>query len=101
MPSIVFLPPAKSDIQSAIHWYEKQKTGLDKRFKKYLINAIDSLSDPIKGYGPVYMNLSRIPVRKFPYVIYFKIDLLRKKIVIYAVLHKKQSRENVLKERVE
>jgi plasmid stabilization system protein ParE len=42
---IIFLPSAKSDIQSAVNWYEKQQPGLGKRFKKQIIGAIDSILD--------------------------------------------------------
>ncbi|MFC0772206.1 type II toxin-antitoxin system RelE/ParE family toxin [Terrimonas alba] len=97
---IVFLPSAKADIQSAIEWYESRQYEMGKKFKTEVVRAIDSMPDPVKGYAPVYMNLSRVFVKKFPYVIYFKMDTDRNRLVIYAVLHKKQNRENILKKRV-
>jgi len=49
MPAaLVLLPSAKSDLQSAVDWYEKRQIGLGHRFKLEVINAIDSLDNPIK-----------------------------------------------------
>lgn len=97
---IVILPSAKSDIESAINWYESRNAGLGKRFLQQVIKAIDSLLDPRKGYGVVYMSLSRVFVKDFPYVIYFKTDSTKNRIVIYAILSEKQNREDVLEKRV-
>lgn len=96
---IAVLPLAKSDIQSAADWYESQKPGLGKKVKDHIVKAIEQIADPLRGYGPVYRNLSRIFVEQFPYSIYFMIDDTRQRIVIYAVLHQKQDREEVLKNR--
>jgi hypothetical protein len=41
--SIVVLPLAQSDIQSASEWYENKQTGLGSRFEEQVIAAIDSI----------------------------------------------------------
>jgi plasmid stabilization system protein ParE len=46
---IVFLPVAKSDIQTAADWYENQQIGLGKKFKAQIVKAIDLIGDPVKG----------------------------------------------------
>jgi len=46
------------------------------------------------------MSLSRIFVKDFPYVVYFKTDSTKNRIVIYAVLSEKQNREDALEKRV-
>lgn len=51
----VILSFAKLDIQSASDWYESRQVGLSKRFKQEIIQAIDSILDARKGYGPVYL----------------------------------------------
>jgi plasmid stabilization system protein ParE len=96
----VILSSAKSDIQSASDWYESRQVGLGKQFKQEIIQAIDSILDSRKGYGPVYLNLSRVFVKKFPYVIYFKIDSTRNRVVVYAILNEKQNREAMLRDRI-
>jgi len=96
---IVVLPSAKSDLQSAADWYEKKKFGLGKRFSEEIIKAIDSIDNPVKEYGSAFLNLSRIFVKHFPYIIYFRKDLSRQRIIVYAILHDKQDRELILKER--
>ena len=76
------------------------RLALVKDLKKEIVIAIDSVLHPVKAYGPVYMSLSRVFVNKFPYVIYFKIDTDRNRLIVYAVLHEKQNKENVLKKRM-
>lgn len=96
----VILPSAKSDIQSAFGGYESQQTGLGRKFRDQMIKAIDSLLDTRKDYGPVYMSLCRVFVKRFPYVIYFKTDSPRHRVIVYAVLHEKQNRDEILKKRI-
>ena len=97
----VVLPQAKSDIQSATDWYENQQQGLGKKFKQQIIKAIDAIGDPVRGYGFVYINLSRVFVEKFPYCIYFIMDEVKQTVVIYAVLHGKQNRNSTLEQRAQ
>lgn len=97
--AIVFLPAAKNDIKNASDWYENRRPGLGKEFRKIIVETTDSLSDQIKEYGPVYMGLSRIITKKFPFVIYFQKDVNRSRLVVYAVLHKKQNKD-ILKRRI-
>ena len=72
---------------------------MGKEFREAIVKTMDSLSDQIKEYGPVYMGLSRIITKRFPFVIYFKKDADRYRLVVCAVLHKKQSRD-ILKKRI-
>jgi hypothetical protein len=51
---IVVLPSANADIKSAKKWYEIQQEGLGKKFKLQIIKAIDSIVEPVRGYGSVY-----------------------------------------------
>ena len=95
-----FFRPQKSDIQLSAKWYEKQQQGPGKRFKQQISGSIEGIINPQIGYGTVYMSLSRVFVEVFPYVIYFKNDLPRKRIVIYAVIHEKQNREDILIKRM-
>ena len=97
--SLVVVPFAKLDIQHAFEWYESKQYDLGKRFKVQVVKAIDILLDSRKDYGSIYMGLSRVFVKKFPYVVYFRKDSKRNRIVIYAVLHEKQNRE-ILKKRI-
>lgn len=91
---------AERDIQLAQKWYEKKSPELGKKFKLQIVNAIDSLLDPKIEYGSVYNGLSRIFVKRFPYVIYYRRHDTQNRIIVYAILHEKQNRDSVLKGRV-
>ena len=97
--SLVVLPFAKSDIQHAFEWYESKQFDLGKKFKVQVVKSIDTLLDSRRDFGSIYMGLSRVFVKKFPYVVYFRKDPKRNRLVIYAVLHEKQNRE-ILKQRI-
>ena len=97
---IVVLRFAKSDIQLSVNWYEKIEEGLGRKLKHQIVRAIDSIADPVRGYGSVYMGLSRIFVDNFPYCIYFKLDTQKQQIVVYALLHERQNRDNILTQRI-
>lgn len=97
---VVVLPSARFDIRSASEWYEHQQDGLGYRFRQQVIEAIDTITGEQIDYAPAYMSLSRVFVKKFPYLIYFKKDSKRDRTVIYAVLHKKQDRSAILPQRV-
>lgn len=97
--TLVVLPFANSDIKKAIEWYDHKQPGLGKKFIEEVAKAIDTLQDIHQDFGSIYMGLSRVFVKKFPYVVYFRKDQGRNRIVIYALLHEKQNRE-ILKHRV-
>jgi hypothetical protein len=69
---IVVIPSAKADIKSAEKWYETQQEGLGKKFKLQIVKAIDSIAEPVRGNGPVYVSLSRAFIEKFPYCSTFE-----------------------------
>ena len=66
----------------------------------WVIGTIDTIAGEQIGYAAVYMSLSRVFVKKFPYLVYFKKDIRRNNIVIYAVLHKKQDQGAILSQRI-
>lgn len=70
----VVLPAAKTDIQSAVDWYEKQQIGLSKKFKHQIIETIDRISDPVRGIWDSLYGL-------------------------YAILHHKQESVSILEKR--
>ncbi|MGC4037213.1 MAG: type II toxin-antitoxin system RelE/ParE family toxin [Chitinophagaceae bacterium] len=96
---IVIVPKAKEDLISAVAWYEEKQYNLGKRFQGEIIKTIDSLNNPVKYYGPVYRGLSRVFVKQFPYVLYFKKDISTQCITVFAILHEKQDKISALGDR--
>ncbi len=98
MYSIVILPKANQDILNAINWYS-QEAGItiSVKFKKSILLTVEKLQNDFVTYAATYRSLSRIFIKHFPYTIYFMKYFDKKLIVIYAVLHNKQSTSTLAK----
>jgi toxin ParE1/3/4 len=91
MYAVTFLAEAIKDAEIAAKWYAEIKEGLDKSFIDQLLLSVEKLRSGKVIYGPVHSGLSRIFLKRFPYVVYFKMDIQNHQIVIFGVLHRKQS----------
>lgn len=79
-------PEASLDIQEAIDWYNKQQKGLGKKFHTDLLKHIDSL---IKNphFEIRYETVHCLPVKKFPFMVHFTIDVSKQIVAVRAVFH--------------
>ncbi len=71
--------------QEAYYWYEQQKQGLGERFINELEDKYHKISNNPTAYGKRNDSYRHIVLRKFPYVIVFRI--IEKTVVVYAVFH--------------
>jgi len=67
-------PEALTDIQEITDWYNKQETGLGKRFQKTTIKQINSLSSSPQIYAIRYKEIRCMVIKKFPYMVHFYIN---------------------------
>ncbi len=65
---------ARSDIHQIIKWYDLQAEGLGDKFEAMLDNAINSIANNPTAFAYLFENVRRIRVKKFPYIIFYKID---------------------------
>ena len=93
MYKTTFLDEASEDVKNACKWYSGQQDNLDEKFIKQLSFAIETLQSDKIIHGAVYLGLGRIFVKRFPYVIYFRKDLIKKQIIVFGVIHAKQSKD--------
>ncbi|CAN5593816.1 hypothetical protein BH11BAC5_BH11BAC5_24780 [soil metagenome] len=97
---IIILPKANEDVLVNASWYQKQDgEALALKFKHQIISTIEKIKDDFISYAEVYMGLRRIFVKQFPYSIYFVKSEEEKLIIVYAVLHNKQT-QRVLNKRI-
>jgi toxin ParE1/3/4 len=87
---VEFRKEAHLDILEAIEWYEKRREGLGDEFfiaiesEKHLIE-----SNPYH-YEDKYKGIRKAITKRFPYIIYYRIES-KNTILVYAVLHMKRS----------
>ncbi len=83
--SIHLLPAAEQDLLDARFWLESQKSGLGLEFAQSVIAAVEALVSFPELHGIVYADIRGAPIRKHPYVIYYRVSI--NSIEILAVLH--------------
>jgi toxin ParE1/3/4 len=93
---IVLRPEAEADLLAALDWYEQQRAGLGEEFAK----AVDQIFARIEAmpelYGVVRRNVRRRKLRRFPYLLYYRV--LSNRIEVIAILHARRD-EGVWQER--
>jgi len=82
---IVFRRDARTEFRQAARWYEERREGLGVRFT----NAIDAelakiRKNPLR-FTPYYGDVRRTSVPVFPYMIYFRVD--GNKIRVVSIFH--------------
>lgn len=89
--NVIFLSEAESDIDKAYIWYESKQLDLGYSFYKKIEEAVNYISNNPFVCEEVYKGIRRFVIKKFPYGLYFKINLESKDIQIIGVIHFKRS----------
>jgi plasmid stabilization system protein ParE len=82
---IAYLPEAEDDIVSTYEWYEHQLPGLGDRFLEALHKTAERISDNPQLYGILRRDIRAAVLRRFPYVVYYRIRT--DDVLIIAVQH--------------
>jgi hypothetical protein len=92
--SISFVPQAQQDIIDSISWYNLEKENLGFSFYEQLGLQLNVLAKNPLQYSIKQQTIRSAKVKKFPFLIYFKVD--QKKVL--AVLHTSRN-PNIIKSR--
>jgi plasmid stabilization system protein ParE len=84
-----YLPEAEDDIEAIHQYYEDQLAGLGEDFVEVLQEAIDLIRDNPQLYGVFRKDVRAAPLRRFPYVVYYRDR--GSDILIIAVQHGRRS----------
>ena len=94
---IAFTFSAENDLQLAFDWYESESHGLGWEFRNEVALCIEKIIVDRVSYQIYFADVHKIFVSRFPYLIYYRKDEKRKKIVIAAVLHERRSPQEISK----
>ncbi len=83
--AIIYLPEARADVDAAYSSYEQRQTGLGERFLERLRSSLATISGNPEMYAVLRDETRAAPLRRFPYVIYYRIEAGA--VVILAVVH--------------
>ncbi len=82
---IVLRPEAQTDLLEARDWYEQQRPGLGEAFLERVDQMFSRIRDMPELYAGVLRDVRRGKLRKFPYVVYYRV--LADRIEVIGLLH--------------
>jgi toxin ParE1/3/4 len=85
---LIVRPEAEIDIAEAFEWYERQRKGLGIDFLLRVESTFDSLTQDPFAYTPIYKEIRRKLIRRFPYGVFYMIN--SDTIIVLAVIHAKR-----------
>jgi toxin ParE1/3/4 len=88
---VVLRRQAQAEFDSAIDWYEQQRSGLGAEFAEQVQDAFDRIASMPEVHPPVYRDVRKALVRRFPHVIFYRVKDDR--VVVLAVVHSKRDPE--------
>jgi plasmid stabilization system protein ParE len=86
---VAYLPEAQDDIDAAYQYYEQRLAGLGDRFLDELRQVVERVADHPALYGTVHQDIRAAPLRRFPYVVYYRPEPTR--VLVIAVQHGRRS----------
>jgi len=87
---IVFRKEAQLDILEAIAWYEERQEGLGDELFIALESVKHFIAQNPYHYEDKYNGIRKAITKRFPYIIYYRIES-KSKVLVLAVLHMKRS----------
>jgi plasmid stabilization system protein ParE len=85
---IVFRVEAQTEFDEAFDWYEQQQAELGVDFLMCVAEVLERIESMPEAYEVVFEGIRRAVVRKFPFLILYKVEPNR--VVVLAVFHSKR-----------
>lgn len=87
---LIVNPEAEADLDEARIWYEARRPGLGSELLDCVREVFDRIRRTPRLYGKVFQDLRLALVRRFPYVVIYRVD--DDQITIVAVYHTRRIR---------
>ena len=82
---LAFRPEVRDELNDAYSWYESQQLGLGDEFIDCVDESLNRICLAPESYLVVYRDIRRAVVKRFPYVIYYRI--VSSRVIVTAVFH--------------
>jgi len=83
--TLVLRRVAQREFDEAADRYDEQRAGLGAEFIDEVNRVFENLRDHSERYAVVHEDLREALVRRFPYVVYFRVE--PDQVVVVAVIH--------------
>lgn len=71
---VVFTPAARQELIEAQDWYEREVTGLGRRFRQAIDALVRRMSQNPLQFPVVFKKVRRALLQRFPYSLFFLIE---------------------------
>lgn len=85
MLPVRLLLEARGEFDHAADWYERQRIGLGAEFVVEVRETLNRITADPKLHPPVYGDVRRVLVKKFPYVVLFRVEPAE--VLVIAIVH--------------
>ncbi len=82
---LAYRPEVREEIDAAYTWYEQRRAGLGEKFLTAVRDVLDRIQQNPEMYGVAYRDVRGVPLRRFPYVVYYRVEATR--LLVLAVQH--------------
>jgi len=84
---VLYHPEVYEDLKEAMDWYEEKQEGLGIKFLATAKMQINSLRNSALQYSVRYDDVRCMPMKKFPYMVHFRVNIQEKSVIVEAVLN--------------
>lgn len=95
--TIVIEQRAMKDISEIVNWYLSKSLVSVENFEKEITQVLEKLKTSITEHRKIIQNIRLLPLKVFPYNIYYIKRESQNKIFIVAVLHNKRDTPFIIK----
>jgi toxin ParE1/3/4 len=85
--TIILIEEAENELDESFIWYESQKIGLGLEFVNHIEKAFEFIKNNPKLSAKKTKNVYRFVMKKFPFGIYYTIDITLSQIHVIGILH--------------
>jgi plasmid stabilization system protein ParE len=82
---VVFTQAASTELIEAQDWYEREGTGLGRRFRQAIDVLVGRMTAMPRQFPIVFKNVHRALLRRFPYALFFLLE--DETILVIACFH--------------
>ncbi len=82
---LTFHAGVRDDVDDAYRWYQNQRPGLGDEFLSSIEQSLEFITQNPAIYGEVHRRVRAAPIRRFPYVIYYR--SMNSVVEIVAIQH--------------
>ena len=91
--TILFSLKALEDYDEARLWYQNHNETAKSNFEKAIGQGLSKIETSPKAYSPRFEDVRMMPMKKFPYLICYRVDDIKKIVTVIAVWHQAKDRD--------